>query len=103
MHSAQRGSLASGELSDENGQSSRIEFVNPIIPVPQADSSFAVLRLQRWYRTGSDVNQFLPWLSAHLGHVDLTGTQRYLSATPETLALASRRFRRSVGFNPEKP
>jgi integrase/recombinase XerD len=65
--------------------------------------TFAVHRLQRWYRTGSDVNQRLPWLSAYLGHGDLTGTQRYLSATPQTLALASRRFRRSVGFNPGEP
>jgi len=62
--------------------------------------NFAVHRLQRWYRAGLDPGPHLPWLSAYLGHANLLGTQRYLSATPETLAAASRRFRRSLGFNP---
>ena len=62
--------------------------------------TFAVHRLERWYRAGIDPGPLLPWLSAYLGHVNLLGTQRYLQATPQTLAAASRRFRRSLGFTP---
>lgn len=54
--------------------------------------SFAVHRLTRWYRDGVDLQGRLPWLSAYMGHGDLLGTQRYLTATPELLELASRRF-----------
>lgn len=54
--------------------------------------SFAVHRLTRWYRDGIDIQARLPWLSAYMGHDDLLGTQRYLTATPELLELASRRF-----------
>jgi integrase len=65
--------------------------------------TFAVHRLQRWYRAGLDPGPLLPWLSAYLGHVNLLGTQRYLRATPETLAAASKRVRHSLGFNPGAP
>ncbi len=65
--------------------------------------TFAVHRLQRWYRAGLSPGPLLPWLSAYLGHINLLGTQRYLQATPETLAAASRRFRRSLDFNPGAP
>jgi integrase len=54
--------------------------------------SFAVHRLTRWYHDGIDLQGHLPWLSAYMGHDDLLGTQRYLTATPELLELASRRF-----------
>lgn len=56
--------------------------------------TFAVHRLTRWYRQGVDLHGRLPWLSAYLGHVNLLGTETYLNATPELLALASDRFRR---------
>jgi integrase/recombinase XerD len=65
--------------------------------------NFALHRLLRWYRAGLDLAPRLPWLSAYLGHRDLLGTQQYLSATPLTLAAASRRFRRSLGFDPATP
>jgi integrase len=54
--------------------------------------SFAVHRLTHWYRDGVDLQARLPWLSAYMGHADLLGTERYLTATPELLELASRRF-----------
>lgn len=54
--------------------------------------TFAVERLTRWHREGADVNGRLPWLSAYMGHYDLLGTESYLRATPELLALASDRF-----------
>ena len=56
--------------------------------------TFAVHRLTRWYRQGVDLHGRLPWLSAYLGHVNLLGTETYLNATPELLALAGDRFRR---------
>lgn len=56
--------------------------------------TFAVHRLTRWYRQGVDLHGRLPWLSAYLGHVDLLGTETYLTATPELMALAGDRFRR---------
>lgn len=58
--------------------------------------TFAVNRLTRWYRAGIDVNARLPWLSAYMGHYNLLGTETYLRATPELLAIASRRFERHL-------
>ena len=56
--------------------------------------TFAVHRLTRWYRQGVDLHGHLPWLSAYLGHVNLLGTETYLSATPELIALAGDRLHR---------
>ena len=56
--------------------------------------AFAVHRLTRWYHEGVDLHSRLPWLSAYMGHDNLLGTEVYLSATPELLALAGSRFRR---------
>jgi integrase/recombinase XerD len=55
---------------------------------------FAVHRLTRWYRQGVDLQARLPWLSAYMGHVNLAGTETYLTATPELLSLAAHRFNR---------
>lgn len=55
--------------------------------------TFAVHRLTRWYRAGVDVHSRLPWLSAYMGHDDILGTETYLTATPELLAIASDRFK----------
>lgn len=55
-------------------------------------ATFAVHRLTRWYRNGVDIARRLPWLSAYMGHVDLLGTEVYLTATPELLAIASQRL-----------
>lgn len=54
----------------------------------------AVHRVVAWYRAGVDVQQRLPQLATYLGHVDLSGTQRYLTMTPDLLHEASRRFER---------
>lgn len=55
--------------------------------------TFAVRRLEAWYRDGVDIHAHLPWLSAYMGHYDLTGTEHYLRATPVLLALAGDRLR----------
>jgi integrase len=56
--------------------------------------TFAVHRLTRWYRQNHDLDERLAWLSAYMGHLDLTGTEAYLTATPELMVLAGNRFRR---------
>jgi integrase/recombinase XerD len=52
----------------------------------------AVHRLLDWYRRGADLPRLLPGLATYLGHKDLSGTQRYLTLTPELLREASVRF-----------
>jgi site-specific recombinase XerD len=54
--------------------------------------TFAVHRLESWYREGADVQRMLPHLSTYLGHVDVAATQCYLTMTPELLREANRRF-----------
>ena len=56
--------------------------------------TFAIKRLASWYRQGADVQRLLPVLSTYLGHVNLAGTQVYLTMTPELLREASLRFER---------
>lgn len=55
--------------------------------------TFAVHRLERWYRSGIDVNARLAWLSAYMGHDDVLGTETYLTATPRLLDVAARRLK----------
>ena len=54
--------------------------------------TFAVHRLSRWYRQGVELSGRLPWLSVYMGHINILGTETYLTTTPELLALVSRRF-----------
>ncbi len=64
--------------------------------------AFAVHRLIAWYRESADVQACLPLLSTYLGHVNVSGTQAYLSMTPELLAEASRRFERYAATGHEE-
>jgi integrase/recombinase XerD len=45
--------------------------------------TFAVRRLEAWYREGADLNAKLLVLSTYLGHESMAGTQRYLQLTAE--------------------
>lgn len=56
--------------------------------------TFAVHRLTAWYRQGADVQRLLHHLSVYLGHAHLSGTQVYLTMTPELLHQACARFER---------
>lgn len=56
--------------------------------------TFAVHRLTQWYRAGVAIHTRLPWLSAYMGHENILGTEVYLNATPELIALAGERFER---------
>jgi len=54
--------------------------------------SFAVNRLQAWYREGANLSAKLPLLSTYLGHSTVTCTEVYLHATAELLEGVGRRF-----------
>lgn len=54
--------------------------------------AMATHRLEDWYRQGIDVQSKLGLLSTYLGHVNISGTQRYLTMTTELLEQASFRF-----------
>lgn len=53
---------------------------------------FAVETLVQWYRSGQDVERRLPILSTYLGHVHVADTYWYLTACPELMGLAVKRF-----------
>jgi integrase len=61
---------------------------------------FAVRTLVGWYRAGVDVERHLPTLATYLGHVHVTDTYWYLSATPELLHWATKRLERLPGDLP---
>ena len=53
---------------------------------------FAVETLVQWYRSGQDVERRLPILSTYLGHAHVADTYWYLSACPELMGLAVKRY-----------
>jgi len=55
---------------------------------------FAAMTLLRWYRSGQDAEQKLPYLSAYLGHVHVSDMFWYLSAWPELMREAMSRLER---------
>ena len=54
----------------------------------------AMHRLITWYRQGKDIHALLPYLATYLGHLNLSGTQDYLTMVPELLEAANDRFER---------
>jgi len=54
--------------------------------------TFAVIRMQRWYEQGLDVQALLPHLSVYLGHVHPQESYWYLTSVPELLGAAANRF-----------
>jgi len=54
--------------------------------------TFAVKTLLRWYQTGVDVERHMPELATYLGHAHVNDTYWYISAVPELLSLATKRF-----------
>jgi integrase len=55
----------------------------------------AVNTLLRWYQRGVNIEKHLPELSTYLGHVHISDTYWYLSATPQLLHQALRRMERA--------
>jgi integrase/recombinase XerD len=58
---------------------------------------FCIETMLRWYRTDENVDARLPELSTYLGHGHVEGTYWYLSAVPELLQLATRRWQSMEG------
>ncbi len=50
-----------------------------------------------WYRTGEDIDRWMPLLSTYLGHVDPASTYWYLEAVSELLQLVGERMQRLPG------
>jgi len=44
--------------------------------------TFATHRLYQWYRNGKDLDVMLPYLSAYMGHVELSHTYYYIHLVP---------------------
>ena len=57
---------------------------------------FAIGTLLRWYREGQNIEQQIPRLATYLGHVRVSDTYWYLTATPELLQAAARRLERTA-------
>ena len=59
--------------------------------------TFAVHRLERWYREGADLGAKLPLLATYLGHRSIEGTQVYLRLTPHLFPDIETRLEERVG------
>ena len=59
--------------------------------------SFICHRLERWYAQSLDIDCNILALSTYVGHAKITDTYWYVTATPELLAIAARRFERCRG------
>jgi integrase len=54
--------------------------------------SFAVRRLLLWHQQGVDLDQRMLALSTYLGHAKVSNTYWYVTAVPELMAIAGKRF-----------
>lgn len=59
--------------------------------------TFAVHNLEKWLKSGEDIQAKLPILADYLGHASLFGTQRYLRLTPSVFPEIALRMECSVG------
>jgi integrase/recombinase XerD len=59
--------------------------------------SFAVHKLESWYRQGADLGAKLPLLAAYMGHKNLVSTQWYLHLTPDIFLSIVNRTEQFVG------
>ena len=72
-------------------------------PVPRIHDlrhSFICHRLEDWYAQGLDIDQSILALSTYVGHAKVTDTYWYVTATPDLLAIAARRFAPQSGGAP---
>ncbi len=59
--------------------------------------TFAVHRVQLWHEQQAPIEQAMFWLCTYLGHSKISDTYWYLTAVPELMAIAGRRFEQYVG------
>jgi integrase len=62
--------------------------------IHQLRHSFAVRRVMLWHQQGIDIDQAMLSLSTYLGHAKISNTYWYLTAVPELMALAGKKFER---------
>jgi len=66
-------------------------------------ATFAVHRVEAWYRDGADLGAKLPILSAYMGHLSLAGTQKYLRLTLAIFPGLARHFEQAYGHLLPRP
>lgn len=59
--------------------------------------AFVVRRILAWHSNGIDIDQAMLSLSTYVGHAMVTNTYWYLSAVPELMALAAKKFESTMG------
>jgi integrase/recombinase XerD len=59
--------------------------------------TFAVHRMEDWYRNGLDLSAKLPVLATYMGHQSLAGTQHYLRLTAEVFPNLSQQLHLAYG------
>jgi len=62
--------------------------------------TFICRRLERWYAQGMEIDRVMLSLYTYVGHVGVSSTYWYLTATPELMRLAARRYQRVAGGAP---
>jgi integrase len=62
--------------------------------------TFLCRRLEQWYGEGRQIDRHMLSLSTYVGHVKVTDTYWYMTATPELLALAAQRAQQVAGRRP---
>ncbi|HVA19091.1 MAG TPA: tyrosine-type recombinase/integrase [Solirubrobacteraceae bacterium] len=60
--------------------------------VHDARHTFVVRRILAWQRQGVDIDQAMLALSTYVGHARVSNTYWYLTAVPELMALAAKKF-----------
>jgi integrase len=58
--------------------------------------TFACRCIERWYQEGRDIHQHINALSIYMGHVNVSSTYWYLTASPQLLKVAGHRFEQFV-------
>jgi integrase len=59
--------------------------------------TFVCRTLQRWYADGLDIDRHILALSTYVGHAKITDTYWYVTAVPELMEIAARRFEHLAG------
>jgi integrase len=59
--------------------------------------AFVVRRILAWHAQGIDIDQAMLSLSTYVGHAMVTNTYWYLTAVPELMALAAKKFESKMG------
>jgi integrase len=65
------------------------------LPAPRIHDlrhSFICRRVALWYETGADIDNAMLALSTYVGHVKVSDTYWYLTAVPDLMGVAAKRF-----------